>query len=165
MKHKFYIILIIISLLIAGLGLILNMLNPNDQIGELTLNLAYGSAYLLGLILLVLKGTTIKTSYRLVLILFSYIWILGLSFKILHFPGANLMNILSTLGIILTYTIRFIFKTGKIFLDIIKVLWVMTFFIGTASIILHLNFNWIIYLAYGIFWIMLILFLIRKQEH
>lgn len=63
--------------------------------------------------------------------------IVGFLFKLQHWPLAGTTLIIGYAGIMIIYTIRFLTKKNKLFVDILKLLWVETTAVISLLILLH----------------------------
>jgi len=92
----------------------------------------------LGILIMLWYGTFIKTR------LFSYaqfaigLMILGLLFKILHYPGGDELIAIASLALLTTYFIHFLRKTSKTRLDYLKMLTVTAIALWPPIVMLHL---------------------------
>lgn len=84
------------------------------------------------------------------------ILLLGALFKIMHWPNANQLLVISITCILILYPIRFLFKQQKVFMDYVKLILVVTWCLNYLTKVLHiyqfpLFFNIILILAF-IWW-------------
>ena len=160
LSNKLYLILIQISLIVAAIGLVLNNFTNAIGLGETLLNYGFNIGHLLALLLLMKNGTIYKTTYWRI-IQFSFgLTILGAMFKIMHWPFAGPILLTSFLSIVITYTIRFYNKKEKRRLDILKFIWVLSYYTGATLIIQHWGPYEVAYFSLGILWLMIIDFVI-----
>lgn len=156
MTNKHYIHYIILSLLLAATGLLMMLLESTGNTGELLLNAGLGVGQILGMLLLLQNGNIQGTVYFRIIRFCMGLILLGAMFKIMHWPGANLILLLSMFGVAITYGIWFLRKKQKGRLDFLKLVWVLSAFIGTVLVILHWVKPGITYIAYGFFWLSLV---------
>jgi hypothetical protein len=90
------------------------------------------------LIMVVRSGTTVKTVQFKIILFCLGIFILGILYKIMHWPGGFEIITISLTGVVITYAVRFINKKRKTMLDIFKMLWVVSTAIERISIVGHL---------------------------
>ncbi|MFY7665772.1 hypothetical protein [Flavobacterium sp.] len=105
--------------------------------------------------MLLYNGTIFKTAYFLVIIFWFCIAVIGVVFKFMHWPAANLLVLVSVLGILLTYTVRFFKKQEKQRLDVLKLLWVITFLLGALGVILKWFPREFMHVSTLVFWLTL----------
>lgn len=153
MTNKTTLIIIAISLVAALVGLIISFFDASINLADLLLTGGYTIAQFLGLLILLYNGSLIGTKYFRIIQFLTGITILGALFKIMHWPGANEMLLISLNGIALTYLVRFINKKQKGHLDILKLLWVLTTYISVALVLLHWIPREITYIGNILFWI------------
>lgn len=95
-------------------------------------------SYLIGFVLLFRNGTFRKTIFfNIIMFLFAII-IVGILFKIMHWPGLLVLLGLGYVGVIVTYGIRFILKKNKFRQDYLRLLLVISIFIYSYLTIIHL---------------------------
>lgn len=167
MKNSIFLVLIGISLLFALVGFILKVLGLTEQSADIYIDAGLSFANLIGLIMLLYNGTIFKTAYFLVIIFWFCIAVIGVVFKFMHWPAANLLVLVSVLGILLTYTVRFFKKQEKQRLDVLKLLWVITFLLGALGVILKWLPKEITYVSTVVFWFTLadLLVSISRKKH
>ena len=136
MKNKIFLILILIATLIALGGIIALMLSYVET-GYLFLSFGLSIVNLLGFIMLVRNSSLTKTTYFRFISIFIAIVIVGAMFKIMHWPGSAIMLTIGLMGIPSIYTFRFINKSVKRQLDIMKLIWVLTTYITALGVIMH----------------------------
>lgn len=138
MKNKISFIAIIIFLLVSISGLFIIEFSPQKKLGETLNTIGLSLAQLIGLIMLVTNGTILTTKiFRTIQIGIGFLMI-GAIFKIMHWPGASIILLVSMFTIAITYLVRFIYKKNKIRLDVLKLLWVLFAYIGGLFILMHL---------------------------
>lgn len=160
MKEQRIIKIIGLCLVIALIGLILDLTKVYESLGYFMLNLGLLIGEIMGLIILIRHSTLTKTRYWKVTQFSIGIVLIGMMFKILHLPGANLVLIAAVLAIGQTYTVRFIKKPLKKRLDILKWLWLIGASIVASLILLNLISKEWIFLVTGLFWLIFLDFLI-----
>ena len=90
------------------------------------------------LILIIAESRFRLSPYFRILSLFLAIFVVGLLFKIMHWPFANQMLMVAAIGGMIVYFVRFILKKSKTLLDLLKFLWLESrISIGTVGV-LHL---------------------------
>lgn len=136
MKNKHLLILILIAFMIFLFGLIIN-LSGDAAFGSVWVSLGLSFVNLLGINLLVKNGTLRKTTYFKLISVFIGLLIFGAMFKVMHWPGASIILIISLIGIPLIYTIHFLKKTIKNILDFLKLAWVLTPYIAVLFVIMN----------------------------
>jgi hypothetical protein len=162
MNNKLSLIIILVSIMIAIIGFILSYVGIYESTGDVLLNVGLSFGQLFGLIMLVRNGTILKTIHFKFIVVFISITIVGAMYKIMHWKFADVLLLIGLLGIAFTYLVRFILKKEKGHLDILKVLWVVSSYIGGALIIFHLIPSNLIDVAHGILWITVIDFIITE---
>lgn len=136
MKNKNLLIILLIATLIALGGLVALILTQFEK-GGLFLSLGLSFVNLFGLILLLRNSSLTKTIYIRIISFLIAIIIIGAMFKIMHWPGSAIMLSIGLIGIPIVYSFRFIKKTVKQLLDILKLAWVVTITIIALGVTLH----------------------------
>jgi len=138
MKNKISLLTIIVFLSVSLSGLFIIEFSPQQKLGETLNTIGLSLAQLIGLIMLVTNGTILTTKiFRTIQIGIGFLMI-GAIFKIMHWPGASIILLVSMFTIAITYLVRFIYKKNKIRLDVLKLLWVLFAYIGGLFILMHL---------------------------
>lgn len=167
MNNRALLFIIGFCLLAAGVGKLLSNSPTSADTGHLLLTWGLGLGQLLGLLLLVQNGTILGTAYAKILLLLGGLLLIGVTFKILHWLGADPLLWGSLVGIAGTYSIRFIRKKSKGQLDIVKLLWVLAASGSALLLFLHLAPREVAYVAPTLFWLMVLDFMYlesRKQS-
>lgn len=162
MTNKTTLYLIGLSLIAVLIGLMINLQNPTNILGEITTSVGHGIAQLLGIFMLLRNGTLKRTVYFRIIKVCIGLTLIGVLLVIRHLPGAYLLLFISLISIALTYLVWFFAKTKKGHLDILKLLWVLAAFIGTPLVMQHTAPYEITYLAHGLFWLTFIDFIMIK---
>ena len=136
MTTKHFLILISLGALLGLCGLIILMLTYFES-GAWLLELGFSISGVLGQVMLIRNGTLTKTIYFKFIMFCWAIITIGALFKIMHWPGGAIMLTVGTLGITVIYTIRFIKKTTKTQLDIMKWVWVVVAYTSGLCLIMH----------------------------
>ncbi len=131
------IVLILLSLVCALIGLCLNFFNGESSLGYILIERGIGTGQLIGIFMLLSNGTTLKTLYWKLILVFIPIILLGTLFKIMHWHLADPLLLVGLFAIPSIYFIRFITKKERGHLDILKWLWVLTAFVFSALILMH----------------------------
>jgi hypothetical protein len=125
-----------LNLLIIGVGIVIAvvgcglLLNPAlMSIGYSLIQKGVGFAVLFTIALLLRNGTFMYSRYFKVMNLMIAVVICGALLRILHVSGANILFLAACAGIIIIYTAWFVVKKKQhLSLDILKLLWAITFF-------------------------------------
>jgi hypothetical protein len=160
MNNKTSVILIIVCLTISIIGYVLSSFGFEETIGDIIFNLGLSVGQLFGLIMLVRNGTLMKTIYFRFISGFISIAIIGAMFKIMHWKFADVFLLIGLMGIASSYLVRFVLKKQKGHLDLLKVFWVISSYVGGGLIIFHLIPANLIDIAHGLLWITIIDFVI-----
>lgn len=107
--------LFVVCIGILGISMIMGFDKYNDYAIK-----GIGLYFLTGIYLLVNNGSFIKSSLFRFTYLFIGIAIVGVLFKIMHWPGSSILLLLSFPGLIGTYGIYFITKQNKHWTDFVK---------------------------------------------
>jgi hypothetical protein len=78
-----------------------------------------------------------KTIFGRLTLIFISVIIIGFLFKLQHWANAGTLLIFGYVGIMITYTIRFIAKKQKLLLDIFKLIWVETTALISLLVLMH----------------------------
>lgn len=160
MKNKISFIAIIIFLLVSITGLFLIEFSLQKKLGETLNTIGLSFAQLIGLIMLVTNGTILTTKiFRTIQVGIGFL-IIGAMFKIMHWPGASIILLVSMFTIAITYLVRFIYKKNKNRLDVLKLLWVLFSYIGGFLILMHIIPSEYSNIAHVILWLAIIDFVI-----
>lgn len=142
-------------------GAISMVLNPeNYATANLILYIGLNGGQLIGLVLLINNGTLMKTIYGRIISFGIGILIIGVLFKIMHWPGYPLILLIAVLLIVTTYSVRFLKKKEKKRLDILKFLWVIIGYSITIMILQHWISDEYSIVAQILFWLALTDFVI-----
>jgi hypothetical protein len=107
-----------------------------------------------GLILFLLESDIYKTSFFKFIIIGLIIYLFGVVFKISHWPYSRFLFLVGLVIILVCYFLRFFYKKIKVFLDYIKMIWLLFFSVGTYFSINHWPYGDMIgFISSGIFWI------------
>ncbi len=136
MTNKQFLILISLGAVMGLCGLIILMLTYFES-GLWLLNLGFSISGAVGQIMLIKNGTLTKTIYFKFIMFCWAIVTIGALLKIMHWPGAAIMLTVGLIGIAAIYTIRFIKKTTKTQLDIMKWVWVVVAYISALCLVMH----------------------------
>jgi hypothetical protein len=156
---------IAICLVIIISGFILFFIPTFSDHGLFLMNAAQNVAGWIGLILLLLNGTLMKTKYWNYIKAGALIVLMSAVFKILHLPGANALLFAGLVLIEVVYTIRFIFLKDATAFDWMKYTWIGAWYSATIFIVFG-NWSekwWLV--ADVLFWITLAMFLTRRLNH
>jgi hypothetical protein len=147
------------SLLIIVVGLVMFFIPAFSDYGTLLMAAGQTVAEWTGLILLVLNGTVMKTKYWNYIAVGVFIRIIAVLFTIQHWVGAYELMVTGSVLIQVVYTVRFIRRKHHTMFDVMKYLWIVTWF-AAMIFIPHRNWSdawWVI--PAGLFWITIALFL------
>ncbi len=75
--------------------------------------------------------------YNILMLLCLTVVLVGAMFKIMHWPGANMMLILSLSGLMVIYAARYAFKPRKDLLDNLKVIFFCSWILAALNHIMH----------------------------
>jgi len=89
------------------------------------------------LCLLIRNGDMIHSKQFIYIIINISIFILGATFKLMHWSGAMEMIIFSTYGIVLAYLFYFLMKKTRNWIAYLKLLYVASFFIPAQLVLSH----------------------------
>jgi hypothetical protein len=137
MANKINILLLVISFIASIIGLSMILTIPENDLGYSIFEYGIGFTQFLGMILVLLNGTIIGTIYFKIIEFLTVSIFAGAAFKIMHWPGSSIILLVSLFGVVITYLIRFINKKEKGHLDILKLLWVLSAYIGGAMLFQH----------------------------
>ena len=88
-----------------------------------------------GVVLLLSNGTLVKTKYFVVLCIGFIVLLVGVLFKIMHWPYSEFILLFSVLLICIVYLFSFLNKNQKGVIDFLKLAWVVIRFLGSFFII------------------------------
>jgi len=159
MNNRALILAIGLCLLAAGVGKLLTYTPSNAELGTTLLTWGIGLGQLLSLVLLVTNGTILGTVYAKIILPLYGLLLVGMFFKISHYPWANELLWGSLAGIALTYAVRFARKKRKGRLAVLKLLWVLAACGSSLLILLHLVPREAAYLAPMLLWLAVLDFL------
>jgi len=92
---------------------------------------------LTSLCLLIRNGEMIHSKQFIYILINISIFILGLIFKLMHWPGAMKIIIFSTYGIVLAYLFYFLMKKNRKWTAYLKLLFVSSYFIPAQLVLSH----------------------------
>lgn len=104
------------------------------------------------LIHIVQNGTFIRNRWSLIasIVLFFSLGI-GMLFKIQHWPYGDEVFLISSVAIAIVYSIHFVSKKGKAFLDVLKLIWVLM--MCSNSVFIELNLGEILWFYGHVVWL------------
>jgi hypothetical protein len=137
MRNRQSLLIILLLLIVALLGYSFNLFRGEEENAAWLIDGALRLAQLLGVYVLITNSNITKTIYWPFIVFFFALTILGALIKILHWAGADETLMVSLLGTSVTYLIRFIRKPHKGHLDVLKLLWVLSAYVGAGLIIFH----------------------------
>ncbi len=146
----------IILYLFIGLitGFVLFLIDPLKDFGYSVIMVALLLGQLNGLFLYFIESDIYRTIYFRLLIFGLLIFILGVVFKLQHWPKNNLILSTGAGFIVVIYFIRFLNKAKKRFLDYIKFFWLFMVVTGFIFKLYHWHYGDIIMNAsIGVFWL------------
>jgi len=126
-----------VCLLCSLVGLVLMVVDESTEWGYIMFDAGLIFGQLLGLVMMIQNGTIIGTIYFRVIVAFLAIILFGVLLKILHYDYADQSVLLGSLGIAASYLVRFFAKKEKGHLDFLKLLWVLSAYVGGELIALH----------------------------
>ena len=147
---------------ISLLGLCFSFLIHSNILSEYIFSYGQMLAHFLGIYLLIMNGSILKTIYFKLIILFLLIASFGMMQKIMHSQTADMCLITGLLGIVITYTVRFFNKRNYTILDTLKLLWISCSFIISLLVFLHILNKQFGYLSMIIFWCMIVYFAVLE---
>jgi len=159
--NKIALIFIGISILVTITGLIIGFVTTDDSNSGLIITIGLGIGQLSGLIMLIRNGTIMKTVFWKIIACFMGLLIVGVIFKIQHWAGANMLISTSSVGIIITYSVRFLTKEKRAFFDFLKFICVITAYTGIILVFLHLITRDLMRIAHCLLWITIIYFIVN----
>lgn len=120
---------------------------------------------LVALDMILKESTVFFTGYFRFISLCIGVLIIGALFKIMHWPGADQMVLISMSGIAVIYTIRVLHKKRLRFLDISKWAWLITGITSSLLSFLHQPYAQLAaYISMGMFFMMMLAFFIAPKE-
>lgn len=134
-----HILLIIICYAIALVGLIFEVLQQKILFSTFIADLGFAAGNILGILLLVKTGSTLRTIYFKVIAIFIAVYLIGILFRIRHWPLADEMIVVSLIGIFTTYLLRTLKKKPVSRLDVLKFVWLSS----VIAISMLIYFHWI----------------------
>ena len=168
MNNKSFLIIIGVSILLAFIGITLtNIASENEMIelGSKMFDYGIRIGSFVGLIMLLINGTFIKTKYfKITQGLIAFI-IIGALLKIMHWTEyANHIIIFGLIGIAILYFLHFSKKPIKNRLDYLKLIWVFVSYTVAILGFLHLINRDYKELGNYILWLTIIDFAITGQK-
>ena len=162
MNQKDLIIITGFLLILGFLGEVLTYFEINN-FDKLTVVFT-GIGRIAGLILILSKGTLIKTKsyYKLILIFIGFT-VLGVMIKIMHWPNGNLILLFGLSCTLLIYDLHFYKKPTKNLLDYIKLIWLTLFICAAIFTIQHYPFGNELKNIEGILFLIMFLYFAIKQ--
>lgn len=126
-SNKIYFILLGISLLISLYGIYIVITIDNEYVLQIGLSIFifFGLLLMLKYSQLIYENKHIRIIYFLIGLL-----LIGIDFKIQHYPGGRIIYIVCSAGFLITYLHRYINKKNKKYLDHLKIIWVTNYCIN-----------------------------------
>ncbi|AFM05572.1 hypothetical protein Fleli_3241 [Bernardetia litoralis DSM 6794] len=167
MKDKIIYIFIVASFIVGLIGAGLTFTEKLSEQGEYLIQGGFTLAQWWGIYLIFKNGTTKNTFYWQIIRFLLGVLVFGVFFKIMHWPFAGIMLMVSLLGISFTYLVRFVAKNDFSVLSILKFLWVFsTGILSFLSItrIIPKNNNTISFIPLILFCMLFTLFLSQEYK-
>jgi hypothetical protein len=160
--NRIYLFVIALALLVTGYGFQSERQESTDWI-SIGLNILIVT----GMFFLLKNGSFFQSRhFRLVSLAFAVI-ILGTLFKIMHWPFAAPLLIIGMLIIPVIYLIHYYYKPEKEVLDLLKLIWVLSFFILKLLLMLHWirdDYNMVLINGILFFLIIVMVFYEKRKE-
>jgi len=169
MNNRYFLTIIGLLIMLSFIGIILTNISSESETVELGWNMfEYGSRIggFVGLIMLLSKGTFIKTKYyKIAQGIISFV-IIGALLKIMHWTEyANLIVITGLIGIAMCYFLHFSKKPIKKRLDYLKLLWVFVSYSFAILGFLHIINRDYAEIGNYLLWLTIIDFAITGQKN
>ncbi len=155
-------IIVGILLLVGTIVLIVLALMRGYFSVETLLEYCLNIAPLIGAVLLFNDGSIKQTIYWRVISFCFGILTIGVLFKILHWKGADMLLLMSSFAIAITYFTRYLSKKQKNHFDLLKMLWICSVFICVPLFIIHLISRDYSIITTALFWLTFIDFCVLK---
>ncbi|WP_375562066.1 hypothetical protein ACE193_05830 [Bernardetia sp. OM2101] len=164
MKDKIIYIFIVASFIVGLIGAGLTFTEKLSEQGEYLIQGGFILTQWWGIYLIFKNGTTKDTFYWQIIKALLILLVVGVNFKIMHWPFAGIMLMISLLGISFTYLVRFVTKNDFSVLSILKFLWLFS-----AGIISFLALNKMISkdyysISFGFFWVLFTFYLLQEYK-
>lgn len=163
MTNRLHLLLLLASIIGMGLGALLVEVFEVYETGNTVFTYSAYGANLLGFTLVLFNGNLAGTQWLYVPQVIGLAVSMGVLFKMMHWPGANLLLMIGGFGLLLFYTGWTIAKGSRIrLLDVIKWLWVLFWTAGSLVVIMHWlpEYKWeILDMRNILLWVMLLVFL------
>ena len=134
MNTRLLTIALALALFAAAVGNFMLDTPATSETGNTLLTYGLELGRLLAWGLLVTSGTIIGTWYFRLIFFLASVFLVGVLFKLLHYPGASSMLWVSMPGILLTYAVRFVRKSHKGQFDVLKLVLVLVS--GSSALLL-----------------------------
>lgn len=90
-------------------------------------------------VLIINDGKTVKSKKKVIqLFIFGVIAVIGMGFKMAHFPGADILLLLGMGGVLISYNVFLIKRKKRVLLDYFKLIWSNFFILSRLFILLHI---------------------------
>lgn len=136
------------------------VVTPTESFGFNVVTTGNGLAEFAGFFLVLRNGTILRTIYWDIIKLCFAVVLVGVFLKIQHYPFSDIVLATGLLGVAITYAIRFLNKKQKMRSDVIKLLWVMTAYVGAVLFLLHLVPKEVMYASAAVLWLVILDFII-----
>ncbi|MDR1678208.1 MAG: hypothetical protein LBR81_00290 [Prevotellaceae bacterium] len=126
MKNKVLLIVWVVALIVQFLA----QIYLNFETGILVDGICNIFFLAIPIYIMVIDSHLMQTIYGRILRIIIAIFIVGILFKVQHWPGAAIILSISVSALLITYLVRFITKKEKKLLDWLKVIWLSLYFIS-----------------------------------
>jgi hypothetical protein len=105
-------------------------------------NILFIIGYVVGIILMISEGNETKRSTNLMKFSFPVLlFIAGVLFKIMYWPFAMHLMISGMAGFTFLYLLQFLKKSSRNYIDLLKVIWIISFVMCRLFLLLHWPFR------------------------
>jgi hypothetical protein len=155
LSYKLILISIILSLIVFTLPLI----GFDAQLANTIFSLTISIGQILSVMLLLKNGTLLSSPYFKGVLFFMLVLVVSAIYKWIHYTFAQELLLIGATGVVSVYFIFFLIKKPKDLLSILKALWAITAFVGSALIFLKVIptysmwvSTFILFIAVGVFY-------------
>jgi hypothetical protein len=130
MKNKIALAIVCVFVIVGLAGCLGIFIQPEKAIWSTLVNIGENGGFLSALLMMLLNGSFIKTTLGIIVVTFCFTTQVGIALHINHWLGSNNALLLSLIGILIVYSKWFFLKKSKTRLDMLKYIWLLTFFIS-----------------------------------
>jgi hypothetical protein len=164
MKNKWFYIPILVGLAVSGIVQLLAWINVEASMLTLAGQVGFAMAWIVAMSMMFETSTFVRSKLLYLAVAGLVFGLLGVVFKVMHWPLANQLLIFGFGAVAVTYLVWFIIKPSKGHLDVLKCLWVLSTYFFPIMVVLHRMEPEFVYVPHLLFWVLFVDFVYLKRK-